>query len=122
MIYPKKNNQMNRKYEKVVLPNFLNCGLEKENIFKDFNFKLISENAMQSIYPICPICLRFCVNPCLPNNCTHTYCVRCLKLWSKQKKLAHYAEKFLRKLLDVRAFQNKNLFNFKIFIKLILLN
>ena len=90
---------MNIKYEKLVLPNFLNCFSEKENIFEDFNFKLFSENSMQTIYPICPICLGFCVNPCLPNNCSHTYCFRCLKLWSKQKSTCPLCKKIFAKII-----------------------
>ena len=65
---------MSIKYENILLPNFLNIILDEENVFKNFDFEALSKIFMKTNYPVYAISLGFCISPCLPNNCSHTFC------------------------------------------------
>ena len=68
------------KYEYAILPNLLNINLDEENAFKNFDFEALSKIFMKTNCSLYAICLLFCISPYLPNNFSHTFCFRCLKL------------------------------------------
>lgn len=107
--------------KEIILPNFLNSNLDDENVFKNFDFQAVLKNGERNIYPFCAICLRSCISPSIPNNCSHSFCFKCLRLWSKKKNRAHYVEKISRKLLGADI-TRINIFKYYKSINQILLN
>ena len=85
--------------KEIILPNFLNSNLDDENVLKNFDFQAVLKNGERNIYPFCAICLRSCISPNIPNNCSHSFCFKCLRLWSKKKKSCPLCRKNFSKII-----------------------
>ena len=84
-----------------VLSGFLQININNYNVLRIINLDFFFESSNAEKVPICPICLNSCNFPSTPDNCGHIYCYRCLKSWSKNKKICPLCRRFFSKILKI---------------------
>ena len=90
---------MNCLYKNFVLPKFLDSNYFDENPFINFDIGASIKAIAELENPVCAIYLNSCICPSLPNNCKHSFCFRCLKLWAKSKRICPLCRRSFTKII-----------------------
>jgi len=67
-----------------------------------YYFPGCSNNIFNNIINICPICLSpLAFKKGRPNTCYHIFCLNCIQIWSKKKKVCPLCRKSFLKLIII---------------------
>lgn len=86
---------------KNILPDFLN-NAKQINVLNVVDISKFISNIKDKRKNICPICLNHCVAPSKINNCTHIYCNRCIRKWSKMSSKCPLCRSCFDKIIIIK--------------------
>lgn len=85
-------------YKNYILAVFLEETNKANNAFEGFNMCHYINKYKDKLTNKCAICLNNCTSPANPNGCTHIFCFKCIKLWSKMKSTCPLCRKSFFKI------------------------